>query len=554
MRFKGWCALCALVMCVSWMLLAPARAESVAFTHGDVAMHSAPSPDAQVIARIAGGSQMTVLDASGDWWHVSFGPLTGYMEAASLDVPGGVSPVPTAGPAAASTADAAFTPSSPYRFAPDEAVLVHQVGYSESLVDYQAHLSTSIFYPVTGVPAMDEAIVRWAKDTHAVHLASLEDLSNAHPEADAESELTVHYNAYLTDRYVGVLEAGWYRSPFLAREEDVLRTFNADLSTGQLLTYGDIFRRDRLNDVCALLASRLAQISALEGDMPEVDVGWLQNLVLTDTGVAIALARGEYLPAYLGAQLVVLPYAEIADLMQIPVPQARPQTPQPAKTDAPQTGPRTIDPTRPMVALTFDDGPSEYTSEILDLLTQYGGAATFCVVGNRISSYPDQIRAIAAQGSEIATHTWSHQKLTSLGAESMERQIVRPIEAVHEIVDVPVRFIRPPYGSVDSNVRAVARKLGMPIVLWSIDTEDWRTMNADKTARAILKNVKNGSIVLMHDVHQPTLQAMRTVIPELAARGYQMVTLSELYSVREGGAQPGVVYSHLDPNKIVTKR
>ena len=207
-----------------------------------------------------------------------------------------------------------------------------------------------------------------------------------------------------------------------------------------------------------------------------------------------------------------------------------------------------------MVALTFDDGPSEYTSEILDLLTQYGGAATFCVVGNRISSYPDQIRAIAAQGSEIATHTWSHQKLTSLGAESMERQIVRPIEAVHEIVDVPVRFIRPPYGDVDSNVRAVARKLGMPIVLWSIDTEDWRTMNADKTARAILKNVKNGSIVLMHDVHQPTLQAMRTVIPELAARGYQMVTLSELYSVREGGAQPGVVYSHLDPSKIVTSR
>lgn len=222
------------------MLFAPARAESVAFTHGDVAMHSAPSPDAQVIARIAGGSQMTVLDASGDWWHVSFGPLTGYMEAASLDVPGGASPVPTAEPTAASTADAASTPSSPYRFAPDEAVLVHQVGYSESLVDYQAHLATSIFYPVTGVPAMDEAIVRWAKDTHAVHLSSLEDLSNAHPEADAESELTVHYNAYLTDRYVGVLEAGWYRSPFLAREEDVLRTFNADLSTGQLLTYGDI--------------------------------------------------------------------------------------------------------------------------------------------------------------------------------------------------------------------------------------------------------------------------------------------------------------------------
>ncbi len=544
-------------MCMFPVLCAMAQAESVALTHGDVAMRSAPSPDAQIIARIASGSQMKVLDASGDWWLVSFGPLTGYMDAASLDVPDGVSLV-SASPAVAPSADESSlspsAPDSPYRFAPDEAELVHQVGYSESLVDYQAHLATSIFYPVTGIPAMDEAIVRWARDTHAVHLSSLEDLANAHPEADAESELTVHYNAYLTDRYVGVLEAGWYRSPFLAREEDVLRTFNADLSTGQLLTYGDIFQRDRLNDVCALLAARVSQIPELAGDAPEIDVGWLQNLVLTDKGVAVALARGEYLPAYLGAQLIVLPYAEVASLLQIPMPQARLQTPQPAKTDAPQSGPRTIDPTRPMVALTFDDGPSEYTGEILDLLTQYGGAATFCIVGNRVSSYPDQIRAIAAQGSEIATHTWSHQKLTSLNSASMERQIMRPIEAVHEIVDAPVRFLRPPYGAVDSNVRAVARKLGMPIVLWSIDTEDWRTMNADKTARAILKNVKNGSIVLMHDVHQPTLQAMRTVIPELAARGYQMVTLSELYSVREGGAQPGVVYSHLDPNKIVTVR
>ena len=509
-------------------------------------LRSAPSQDARVIARIANGSRLRVLDSDGEWVHVAFGPLEGYVHADMLEASGEAVLAPTAAPPSA--------PGNPYLFSIGDTPLTQQVGYGESLVDYQVHLSTSISYPVTGIPRMDEAISKWAKDIHAQLLSELEDLVYTNPAEDAESELTVHYSSYLTDRYVGVLEAGWYDSPFFARSLDILRAFNADLATGELIAGEDFFLPEHLPDVYALIEAKLDQIpeSTLPARTVPVDASWLDNALLTDTGVAIALTRGDYLPEAMGMQLIELPYAQVEPYLRIPMPQ---QIVQPHLTPRPgtaQPGTRVIDPSRPVVALTFDDGPSEYTEGILELLTAYDGAATFCVVGNRVSNYEDQIRAIAAQGSEIATHTWSHKKLTTLSASEMERQIMQAVESVQKIVDVPVRFIRPPYGSVNDDVRAVARRLGMPIAEWSIDTEDWRTLSARKTEKAILDNVKNGSIVLMHDIHAPTAEAMKRVIPELSRRGYQLVTLSELFSLREGDAQAGVVYSHLDPKKIKT--
>lgn len=518
-------------------------------------LRSEPSRDARVLARIANGSRVNVLQCDRDWWRVSFGPLEGYMYAGVLSASEGElheSPAPSPSPAPPSGGQSVFV--SPFSFAADRSALTQQVGYGESLVDYQAHLSTSIAYPVTGVPALDEALVRWVRDTHAIYLSEFEDLAHANPGRDAESELTVHYSAYLTDRYVGVLEAGWYVSPFQPRSQDVLYALNADLATGELLTWENIFRPERLADVYAMVQARLGQIpeSLLAGWSGAVDGSWLENAVLTDAGVALALPRGEFLPDALGTQWILLPYGELEGLLRIETPrQIAPPDPTAPPAPSALPGQRVIDPARPVIALTFDDGPSEYTQSILDLLTQYGGAATFCVVGNRVSNFEDEIRAIAAQGSEIATHTWSHKKLTTLSRSEIERQIKQAVEAVQKIADVPVRFIRPPYGSVNDKVRSVAKGLGMPVAMWSIDTEDWRTMSARKTEAAILENVKNGSIILMHDVHEPTARAMQRVIPALAERGYQLVTLSELFALREGGAQAGVVYSHLDPAKIV---
>lgn len=209
-----------------------------------------------------------------------------------------------------------------------------------------------------------------------------------------------------------------------------------------------------------------------------------------------------------------------------------------------------IDPERPMVALTFDDGPSSYTEEILRLLREHGGRATFCVIGTRLEEYPEAVQKAAAQGCEIATHTWSHKDLTSLNEAGVRRQLTRSMEAITEITGQPVRVLRPPYGGVNRTVRSVAKALNLTIVTWSIDTRDWSTQNADTTARTILRKVQNGSIILCHDSQGSTARAMKQVIPALLEQGYQLVTVSELLSFSKTGGEAGKVYNHLDTQSL----
>ncbi len=200
---------------------------------------------------------------------------------------------------------------------------------------------------------------------------------------------------------------------------------------------------------------------------------------------------------------------------------------------------RRIDLNGQMVALTYDDGPSQYTPVILDLLRQHGGVATFFVVGERVSSYADTIRSACSMGCEIGNHTYSHQILTKVGVPSIQNQINSTNAAVQNVTGVSPVVMRPPGGGQNSTVRSAA---GMPLILWSIDTLDWKTKNASSTQAAVLNHVKDGDIILMHDLYNPTAEASRVIIPELVRRGYQLVTVSELAECRRGMIK-GAVYN-----------
>lgn len=215
-----------------------------------------------------------------------------------------------------------------------------------------------------------------------------------------------------------------------------------------------------------------------------------------------------------------------------------PSPTQPSKeTENPQ-----IDPSRPMVALSFDDGPSKTTSKILDVLEKHGGRATFCVVGSRVNSYSDTLRRISSLGCEIASHTWDHKNLTKLSAEEIKRQLLSTQKAVKDICASKTRILRPPYGAVNDTVKKVCQELDMAIANWYIDTEDWKTRDAKKTASAILDHVQDGDIILCHDLYPSTGEAMESVIPALIERGYQLVTISELLEHSKDGRKAGVVY------------
>lgn len=202
---------------------------------------------------------------------------------------------------------------------------------------------------------------------------------------------------------------------------------------------------------------------------------------------------------------------------------------------------RSIDKRKKMVAITYDDGPSVSTDKILDTLKKYNCVATFFVIGNQVEDFSDTIKKAHNQGCEIGNHTYDHELLTTLGKSEIQYQINSTNNLIADITGTSPKLMRPPCGLndcwTDSNIP-------MPLILWSIDTLDWKTLNPSSTIEAVLRDVKDGDIVLMHDFYAQTATASETIIPSLVAEGYQLVTVSELAECRGVRLEPGSKYRH----------
>lgn len=225
-----------------------------------------------------------------------------------------------------------------------------------------------------------------------------------------------------------------------------------------------------------------------------------------------------------------------AENQLFPAPLVSP-APNPEESPAPYP-----DPDKPMVALTFDDGPGAATEKILDLLEEHGGKATFFVVGYLLNGNEEILQRVVAQGSELASHTWEHQSLSKMTALEIQNDFQRVSDSIFEIAGVRPAYIRPPYGECSSEVKAAAAGCGAPLLLWSVDPYDWQSRNADTTYERIMQDVKDGSIILCHDSHQATGEAMERVIPELLGQGYQLVTVSELFTSAGKDLRSGETY------------
>lgn len=206
-----------------------------------------------------------------------------------------------------------------------------------------------------------------------------------------------------------------------------------------------------------------------------------------------------------------------------------------------------IDPLKPMVALTYDDGPSKNsTSRILETLRANGGRATFFMVGNRAEKNGAVIRQMVEQGCEVANHTYDHTLMSKVDPAELERQLMMTNQVVADAGGVTPVLMRPCGGDTNEAGMGVAGAISMPAVLWSIDTLDWKTRDAEKTVSAVLDHVKDGDIILMHDLYETAADASDVIVPELIRRGYQLVTVSELASYR-GGMTPGNSYYKFRP-------
>lgn len=192
----------------------------------------------------------------------------------------------------------------------------------------------------------------------------------------------------------------------------------------------------------------------------------------------------------------------------------------------------------PVIALTFDDGPyPKVTGHILDVLEKNGVCATFFVLGSRIEGHEDMLTRMDELGCEIGNHSFSHADLTRLSKADCQRELSDTDAEIRRVTGHEASVVRPPYGYYNKTVMSAA---GRPLILWTVDTNDWRGKAPGEIADYVIQQAKEGSVILMHDQQTQTADAMEMIIPTLIEEGFRFVTVSELIGLT-GGQCKGVM-------------
>ena len=208
------------------------------------------------------------------------------------------------------------------------------------------------------------------------------------------------------------------------------------------------------------------------------------------------------------------------------------------------SGPARI-PDGPFVALTFDDGPkAETTSVLLDGLSQRGIHATFFVIGENVEGNEDLLLRMDREGHQVGLHTFHHRSLAGVSGTDFYAEVDELRRTLSGLLGREDFMLRPPYGAITPSNRARA---GAPIILWGVDPEDWRDRDSDRQTAAILNTVRDGSIILLHDIYASSVETALRVADELMAEGYKFVTVEELFALRGVTPENGVEYRRLPP-------
>ena len=236
-----------------------------------------------------------------------------------------------------------------------------------------------------------------------------------------------------------------------------------------------------------------------------------------------------------GAACALLAINAIAAETPAPAPIPSVETPVAAPTSAakPQITFSQCNVEGPYIAMTYDDGPhAANTPRLLDMLKQRNIKATFFVVGECAAEYPAIMKRIVAEGHEVANHSWSHPLLSKMAEGGVTEQLQKTHDAIVNTTGVAPKIMRPPYGGFTANQRAWANgKWGYKIILWDVDPLDWKVRNAEHVKSEILRHTVAGSIVLSHDIHKSTVDAMPDTLDGLIGRGFKFVTVSELLAM-----------------------
>ena len=258
----------------------------------------------------------------------------------------------------------------------------------------------------------------------------------------------------------------------------------------------------------------------------------LSNFTITDDGNTLTwpIGQASLLPSAYGEMTIKVPIAAVAKYLQNPTARKLanvPKPPEPKPTPAPAAPPAANSGGK-VIALTFDDGPGPYTAQLLDILDQHGAKATFFLIGSKVSAQADVLRRMHARGHQLGNHSWSHPELPKLPIDQIAGEIDRTNDAIKQATGVTPSILRPPYGAVNAVVLEQLRLRGMSSILWSVDTRDWADRNSDIVCSRAVAGAYPGAIILMHDIHQTSVNAVPCILSALKQQGYSFVTVQGL--------------------------
>lgn len=434
------------------------------------------------------------------------------------------------------------------------------LGDIESIIEYGTNGLIGAHYPVFGKKNIDEINKKLVNQYIEEFKKNLE--NNSFRDKDYKYELSIDYEVHKApDNIISIGFNIVENSSYLAHPDEKLVTKIYDLSKDKEVELDDLMDGEYLKFISQIsekyykgketYKDSVDSSQFKDGIYPSTEN--YSNFILKEDKIVFIFEKYQLFSGNLGTTSVEIPYSDLKDYIKPDLFKAFTKEEGTSKTDIDKDKnkdkekvdiiipKRAVDPNKPMIALTFDDGPNKKTTiPILDTLKEYDGVATFFVLGNRVDNNTDILKRMLEEGSEIGNHSYSHKELTKVSSEELTKQIMNTQNAVIDSTGIEPKLMRPTYGSYNDDLKA---RLKMPLVLWSIDTLDWKSRDAKKVADHVLGNVKDGDVILMHDIYDSTAEAVKIMVPKLIDMGYQLVTVSELFESKGVSFKDGEIYN-----------
>ena len=310
-----------------------------------------------------------------------------------------------------------------------------------------------------------------------------------------------------------------------------------DKKSGEVVGLADFIEQfdEAAEAIISAAKDNISQIIK-QRQQPEIDLNEiinkeaLSNFIITNNGNSLAwpLGQASLLPSSYGELTITVPISSVSKYLQNPTARKFANIPKPAEKPKPAPAAPTPIVANKTIALTFDDGPGPYTEKLLDILDKYDAKATFFLIGSKVSARANTLRRMQSRGHQLGNHSWSHPELNKISTEQLSSEIDRTNEAIRQATGVKPSILRPPYGAVNGVVLEQLRLRNMSSILWSVDTRDWADRNSQIVCSRAVAGARPGAVILMHDIHQTSVNAVPCILSSLKQQGYSFVTIQRL--------------------------